>query len=244
MNIVAIIKNEGLYLKDWISYHKYQGFTDFYLYDNGSEDDTPYILKDIKGVHYHYWPKSPGQLSAYYDFIIRHRNLNTWTAFIDIDEYIWAASGRVWDYLQKAKGNAILLNWYIFGSSGHESYENIPVVERFLMRSALPNPHVKSIIKPFAYAGPIKDPHYIPVLGLTLDGALDIVKEPGPFHNLEKEPLLRINHYVTKSKDECRKKCALYRSDTGGKRDFEVYFTAHDVNEVYDETIVFDNTFR
>lgn len=241
MNIVAIIKNEGLYLEEWIRYHKDQGFLNFYLYDNGSEDDTPYILKNIKGVHYHYWPKSPGQLPAYYDFIVRNRTINEWTAFIDVDEFIWVQSGRVWDYMQRAKGNAILLNWYIFGSSNHESYEARPVLERFIMRSSVPNPHVKSIIKPFAYKGPIKDPHYIPVLGATLDGALEYVQTPGHFHHLDKEPLLRINHYVTKSKEECRKKCALHRSDTGGKRDFEQYFYAHDVNEVYDETIIFDN---
>lgn len=46
--IVAIAKNEGLYLKEWIEYHKLVGVTKIYFYDNESEDNTK---KNIKAIY-------------------------------------------------------------------------------------------------------------------------------------------------------------------------------------------------
>lgn len=43
--IVAIAKNEGLYIKEWIEYHKLVGITKIYLYDNESSDDTYATIK-------------------------------------------------------------------------------------------------------------------------------------------------------------------------------------------------------
>lgn len=43
--IVAIAKNEGPYIREWIEYHRLLGVTKFYFYDNESEDQTKEILK-------------------------------------------------------------------------------------------------------------------------------------------------------------------------------------------------------
>ena len=40
MGMVAIAKNEGPYIREWIEYHKLVGFTIFYIYDNDSTDNT------------------------------------------------------------------------------------------------------------------------------------------------------------------------------------------------------------
>ncbi|MBR0260666.1 MAG: glycosyltransferase family 2 protein [Selenomonadaceae bacterium] len=37
--IVAILKNEGRYLKEWLDYHLSAGVDHFYLYDNDSTDN-------------------------------------------------------------------------------------------------------------------------------------------------------------------------------------------------------------
>lgn len=42
--IVAIAKNEGPYLREWIEYHRLVGIRKIYFYDNESEDDTRAIL--------------------------------------------------------------------------------------------------------------------------------------------------------------------------------------------------------
>ena len=46
--IVAIMKNEGHYLKEWLDYHLPAGVDHFYIYDNDSPDNqaevtAPYI---------------------------------------------------------------------------------------------------------------------------------------------------------------------------------------------------------
>ena len=43
--VVAIMKNEGPYLKEWIEFHKLVGVQKFYLYDNESNDDSRKILE-------------------------------------------------------------------------------------------------------------------------------------------------------------------------------------------------------
>ena len=89
--IVAIMKNEGPYLKEWIEFHKLVGVQKFYLYDNDSNDDTRQILDEyIKDgtVDYTFFPGQKMQLPAYNDCIEKHKNETKWLAVIDLDEYI------------------------------------------------------------------------------------------------------------------------------------------------------------
>ena len=50
--ICAIAKDEGPYLKEWIEWHLKNGVEKFYIYDNGSKDDTTTVLKPYieKGI--------------------------------------------------------------------------------------------------------------------------------------------------------------------------------------------------
>lgn len=43
--IVAIIKNEGQYIEEWLRYHIVAGVQKFFLYDNDSSDNTREILE-------------------------------------------------------------------------------------------------------------------------------------------------------------------------------------------------------
>lgn len=59
LSFVAIVKNEGPYIKEWIEYHKMVGVDRFYIYDNESTDNLEGILSDyIKSgeVVYKYYP--------------------------------------------------------------------------------------------------------------------------------------------------------------------------------------------
>ena len=42
--VVAILKNEGHYLKEWLDYHLLAGVDHFYLYDNDSSDNYDEII--------------------------------------------------------------------------------------------------------------------------------------------------------------------------------------------------------
>jgi len=74
LSIVAIAKNEGIYFKEWIEYHRLVGVEKFYIYDNESSDCTkdilqPYIDKGV--VEYTYFPGSGVQLNAYIEIVCR-----------------------------------------------------------------------------------------------------------------------------------------------------------------------------
>jgi hypothetical protein len=66
--MAAIVKNEGRYLREWIEFHRLMGVEHFYIYDNGSTDNTPEILEPYVRtglVTATAWPGQVQQLLAY-----------------------------------------------------------------------------------------------------------------------------------------------------------------------------------
>ena len=97
LSIAACVKNEGRYLREWIEYHLWAGVDHFYIYDNGSTDNTKDILKPYiaSGIAtYHYWVEKREkyrrrqQAKMYADAVARYRHCTKWMAIIDADEFI------------------------------------------------------------------------------------------------------------------------------------------------------------
>ena len=44
LSAVAIVKNEGRYLREWLEFQRLMGAEHVYLYDNGSTDSTDEVL--------------------------------------------------------------------------------------------------------------------------------------------------------------------------------------------------------
>ena len=94
LSVAACVKNEGRYLREWIEYHLWAGVEHFYIYDNGSTDNTkdvlePYLQRGI--VTRHYWvgkPSSKNQIAMYNDAVVRYKHCTRWLAIIDADEFI------------------------------------------------------------------------------------------------------------------------------------------------------------
>lgn len=79
VSIGAIFKNEALYLKEWIEFHRIVGVEHFYLYNNNSDDNyrevlEPYIKRNI--VTLVDWPKNQAQIEAYKDCIHKYAKRN------------------------------------------------------------------------------------------------------------------------------------------------------------------------
>jgi len=90
--VCAIMKNEGRYLREWIEFHKIVGVERFYLYDNGSTDDTcdvlaPYVRSG--DVILTDWALHPGQVQAYDHCLKQNASKARWIAFIDLDEFLF-----------------------------------------------------------------------------------------------------------------------------------------------------------
>lgn len=124
VSICGIFKNEGLYLKEWIEFHKIVGVEHFYLYNNNSDDNfmqilNPYIQDGT--VTLVEWKKNQAQMEAYHDCIAKFAKETQWLGFIDIDEFVVPKStNNIYDFLKKFNKNraSVLIYWKMFGSSG------------------------------------------------------------------------------------------------------------------------------
>jgi len=175
--VAAVVRDEADYIAEWIEYHLYVGIQKFYIYDNGSEDNTkniltPYIDRGI--VEYHYWPGRKReyykcktkkekqkirkqwhkrQHSAYMDAISKVKYSTFWLAIIDLDEFIVPVSTKtipefLYDYEDES---GIEVFWLLYGNSGHINKTNQMVIERFQFHSLSEyweNQRIKLIFNP------------------------------------------------------------------------------------------------
>ena len=168
--VVAIFKDEGKYLREWLDYHLLAGVEHFYLYNNDSSDDyaevlAPYVENNL--VTLTDWSGRFVMYSAYNDAIARHRFDCRYMAFIDLDEFIFPKTNQsiveVVDEVFSRDPNAAALgiNWQIFGSNGEEKADySRGVLERFTRRAPsdwaiikedkanIGNIYIKSIVNP------------------------------------------------------------------------------------------------
>jgi glycosyltransferase involved in cell wall biosynthesis len=227
IGIVAIMKNEAPYIKEWIEYHIYSGVEKFYLYDNESTDNTKEVLKEYiqKGiVEYIYYPGrgTKIQINAYADAVRRCRNKIKWLAVIDIDEFIVPVSKqKIIDVINDIEENlmrdkhkklfGLAVRWVRYGYCGHYKKPEGLVIENFkkndgafvLMKSIL-NPRAAFFVAPSALHTPL----YLDLgFGVTETG------EKNPWEADISVNKIRINHYITKSYEEYKQK--ILRNKTG-----------------------------
>jgi hypothetical protein len=212
LHVCAIVRDEGLYLAEWLAHYRGQGVTQFWLYDNESTDGglEAYDVADVADVRVLPWPGRGVQLAAYED--ARSRCPADWLAFLDVDEFCYHPDGRrVLDVVaaQPPAVDAVWAPWRMFGYGGHLTRPPGPVVQAFRDRAADDHPHHayahggKSIARPARVRG-FRDPHHLALAGG--DGAR--VDDTG----------LLVNHYVTKSRAEALIKIQRPRIDTGQYR--------------------------
>lgn len=226
--VVAVIKDEARYLKEWLDYHLVAGVDHFYLYDNGSTDDTREVLKpylEARQVDLFHVPGEVIQMPAYNDAVRKFKFAARYMAFLDLDEFIFPKSPQsivevVDEILSKDERAAgLAINWQIFGSNGQETADySKGVLERFTRRApsdwfepatktTLPvgNIHVKTIANPRMIRY-IVNPHY----AYYFDGVFAVNSDGGRVLHWGNEPVLAdkivVNHYLTKSKEEFKSK--------------------------------------
>ena len=232
ISIVAIVKNESKYIREWIEYHLIIGVEHFYIYDNESEDDLhrillPYIDKGV--VSYLFCPGSVMQITAYNDAIARFKDSSHWMAFIDIDEFIVLSpnySTNLSDFLKMYEGFDMLgINWCMFDANNHEKCPTQGfVISNYTRCHAIDdnsaNRHIKSIVKPKSVKI-CTNPHYMILKPSkkAVDENFDTLITPFPPHVSFKK--IQINHYFSKSKEEYISKLSRGRADIAEKRPFD-----------------------
>lgn len=167
----AIFRNEAPYLAEWIDFHRLVGVERFFLYDNGSDDGPQSVLAPYVAdgsVEVRPWP-TPFRLQAcrlaYADCLERVRGRVRWLAFIDLDEFLFAPQEwtliPVLQRLEEFPG--VVVRWQVYGSNGHRSASDEPVIARFDRRAPrewIRNRRVKSIVDPARALRPVNSHHF------------------------------------------------------------------------------------
>ena len=247
ITIAVVVKNEAMYIGEWLEYHYKIGIDKIYLYDNDSEDRAelmkvlePWIQKSF--VEYNELPGDYAQLPAYQDAVHRHRFDCKYMAFIDVDEFIVPKKNlellEIVDQAFEMKTDsqfltaALCANWRMFGSNGHLYRESGGVLERFPRRlkdDFYRNLVVKSITNPrrINYCESPHCPQYhINCIAINENGS-PVAGHKNTENTVEK---IQINHYFTKSKEEFIQKMSRGRSDCYLRYD-EATFTAYDTQD-------------
>ncbi|WP_132254068.1 glycosyltransferase family 2 protein [Methylobacterium segetis] len=230
--LVATMRNEGPYILEWLAYHRAIGFTDIVVCTNDCVDGSPALLDRLQalGLVTHLAhavaPDDKPQLAAY----ARAEALPVlaeaaWIMVLDADEFlnVHVGEGRVTDLIEAVPGcTAVLVNWRVFGSSGHHAWSPDFVTERFTRAAprghGVNRPYKTLFTRAGAYGCKLL-PHQprFPrpeALGTLryVNGAGDVL--PAYFHDesrnefLQSEPgavswrLAQVNHYNTRSWDD------------------------------------------
>ena len=235
--IIAIVRGEAEFLREWIEFHLMMGVEHFVIYDNGGDEPTRDILANYSGsgaVTRIPWPDLAElrgnwrdtdfvsiQELAYGNCARRFQNRIDWLMKIDVDEFVYpaaVAAGSVADVLRELDRERVLgleIPMRNFGSSGHEQRPDGLVIENYTRCQDRLSPGSKSIGNTrFLSADAAVDAHlYRYSLGARLCGRRVIDRSSS-------DQILRLNHYRTKSREDFMKKGELNaRGYMAGKRD-------------------------
>ena len=240
--VVAIMKNEAPYVKEWLDYHLAAGVEHFYIYDNESPDNLKEVLQpyiDAGIVTYKFYPGTGRQIEAYTDAFKSYRFFCRYMTFIDADEFIFPQSNQsiveVVDEIFADKPNAggLEINWMMYGSNNLETADYSKcVLERFTRRAnQIKSNVVKTVVNP-RVIDYIKSPHFVEYF----DGSA-LISEI----KLGETRKIIINHYRLKSREEFAAKNNNFVGDVAysDKNYYSSYrFTHEENNEVFDDSIL------
>ncbi len=249
ISIAAIFKNEKPFIIEWLAYHMVLGIKDFYIADNISSDGSSELLYHldkvgfISRIEYPTEFNSPPQLGAY-NKILSTLEKDKWVAFIDADEFISPNDyedglNKLTPLLNDKENGAISLNWAVYGSSHSILPDDGLVIERFIKLATELNPinrHYKSIVRVGDVISTGLTPHAFrikPDKKFIIPNGISQNNSDGISVGVDWS-VIRLNHYVIKSKSEFLiKKAARGRATTLKEslgRNMQ-FFTHHDLND-------------
>lgn len=246
LSIVAIAKNEGEYIEEWLAYYKSVGVDRVYLYENNGTDNMkekvrPFI--DSGFVVYNDFPGDAKQLPAYNHAIQEYGHKTRYMAMVDCDEFLMPTQAQ-FDLANAVKtvfdttvhSGGIGINWCVYGSSNKFKKEPGLVMERFKMRAndqAWNNKLIKTIVDP-RLVKCFVSPHFA-VYRLGAWCVDTKGHRVGTWYINDVDfSVLRCNHFFCKSVEEFRNKQARGLADRVGIKYDMTKFEKYNVNDIED----------
>jgi hypothetical protein len=253
--LCAIMKNEADYVEEWLAFHTLQGVSRVLLYDNDSSDDTRRRARSFAQqvtVRVIPWSATGNtfdltQRLAYADGARRLAGVVDYTAFIDLDEFLFATDYRPLGQVLAgfpADTGAVAVNQRVFGSASRVSASEGLVTSRLTRAAAADHPEAywfKTIARPERIAG------FDTVHSVVLNAGVYVLSDgrplpPRPDHpghaSVVPEGALQKHHYILKSREEYERKKARAGPDLKSRYTDE-YFESRDksINAVSDERL-------
>lgn len=211
-NLTAIywIKNETIYLPEYIEFHLLQGFDYFIFYDNKSDDNlleimSPYIDEGLVEIRYY-----PEDLKTSKNFWLMHyciseqKGKTKWLHFHAVDERLFCLDGtNLVEFLKNYENfGGLSVGWYLFNSNGHEKRPEGLIIDNYTNASYDPLCHIKTIIQPDKTFSTIGTPHnFVFDNTYAVDENFNIVKTSFNSENYSLNKIL-LHHYYTMSREE------------------------------------------
>lgn len=138
--ICTCIKDEHLYLAEWIEWHRAKGFDHIYLFeDNGSKPHNEIVAKydfvtllpiDVVNDEPDTIEGRQRKMSSY---SIRHFTQYDWLAFIDADEFVDFEGEYDLERLlaEYDEYPAVMLSWMLYNANGRIEKPNCGVIEAY-----------------------------------------------------------------------------------------------------------------
>lgn len=240
LSICAIVKDENVYLPEWIAYHLAAGVEHFYIYDNGSKVPIATTLAHEVSAGVVTVIPYPGrclQMVSYNDCMKRFAGESRWIAIVDADEFIVPKGTddlrpMLVDYQDFG---SLAINWQVFGSSGFDTRPPGLQLENFLKRAPRTwdsHRHVKCIVQPEKVSR-WTNPHFcVHVAGAESVNEQKAIRT-GAFQPVTVEKF-QVNHYYFRSRQEYREKNARGVADTT-RENTRPLFELHDKNHNVEE---------
>ncbi|MBR5913308.1 MAG: glycosyltransferase family 92 protein [Selenomonadaceae bacterium] len=246
--VVAIMKGEEPYVKEWLDYHLLAGVDHFYIYDNDSTPEFKKILQpyiDAGIVTYTPFSGKNRLMDAYNTAVKNYKFECRYMAFVDGDEFVLPKSkstiteviDEVLSGIQNAGGLSV--NWIMYGSNGQEKADYTRgVIERFTRRNANTDKQVK------AFTNPRKvDYLNIAHFAYFFDGFFSVNEVGGvvigPFNDACTSDKIEMHHYHLKSREEYENRIKRGNADGLNPRNIEFFENCNKTfNETFDDGIV------
>ena len=158
VSVCAIVKNENLYLQEWVDYYHKLGVSKIFLYDNN--DAKGEKVQDVIQTHINSGyvkvikysnVKGCAQCKAYNHCYKTNKDKYGWLFFVDLDEFLHIENGlSLIEFLndKRFEGcDAIGINWKIYGDNDLVYYDNRTLMERFDGSESYFHMNVKSIVR-------------------------------------------------------------------------------------------------
>uniref|UniRef100_A0ACD5YIC3 Uncharacterized protein n=1 Tax=Avena sativa TaxID=4498 RepID=A0ACD5YIC3_AVESA len=108
----TMVRNISKFVREWVLYHAALGVDQFFLYDNGSEDNLADQVAQLRSagidVSTVAWPWIKTQEAGLSHCAAAHQTSCQWMAFIDVDEFIFSPRWKSLEKPSKSMLQAIL----------------------------------------------------------------------------------------------------------------------------------------